>query len=811
MGVIYAAYDPQLERSVAVKLVHVVGRDGSGALAEAKALARLAHPNVVAIFDYGFVDEHLYIVMELVNGQTLRRWVKGRTRREIVRAYRQAGEALAAAHAASLIHRDFKPDNAIMGVDDRVRVVDFGLACEVAGPSPRAQPRQRAAGTPRYMAPEQMSGAPITAAADQFSFCAALREALQGERRGADARSTPRWIQAVLARGQSTAPHDRYPSMRALLDALARDPGAVRRRWLVAGTLAAAGVAAFVSGRAASNARDHSCDGGDARLATTWGQEGLAEALHRLDTLGPGAHVLAVRIGREIDEHSRRWAGGYRDACLASVHDLQSRALTDRRMACLEEGRAAMKAVGEIVRTTGANQLSELELAVHALPDPERCGDLNALLADAAAPPTGEVVRVAALRAMLEEARVQIAAGRHDQALPLAEATVAAARALSYKPLLAEALLVQGRAAMDADDRAAADQPLTEAFTGAFRSGLFSLAVEAWARRAWALATSVGGQETLAGLDVVDALAANKQTSTFARALLHNNVGCVYLALEKRDRARAEFERAAAEARGVTGPGAVELLNINVNLGLVTDDPAHRDQLFGAAVAEKARILGEDHPATLDSSWQRGAMSERFDDALAILEPTCAALDGYGGYRASECWLETAFIKGERADVGGAAQAMARVVSLRAENGSSVALATGYMHLWRGSARLAARELAATASALPDGEAEPWWSRFERAEAELGLGRALVAAGSARNARGILSSSLSRFEAIARTEPSPRVTRRVGRARAELARVLATLHAPGIAVATLAAPAATYLRAAGGSDAEIANLERLSR
>src|SRR5688572_27988153 len=158
MGVIYAARDPQLERVVAVKLVHVGDRDSAGALAEARALARLSHPNVVTIFDYGFVDMHLYIVMERVSGPTLGRWVKGRTQREILKAYRQAGEGLAAAHAASLVHRDFKPDNAIMGLDGRVRVVDFGLACEAAGSEGGDRGPPRIAGTPAYMAPEQRAG-----------------------------------------------------------------------------------------------------------------------------------------------------------------------------------------------------------------------------------------------------------------------------------------------------------------------------------------------------------------------------------------------------------------------------------------------------------------------------------------------------------------------------------------------------------------------------------------------------------------------------------------------------------------------------
>ena len=185
-------------------------------------MARLSHPNVVPIFDVGFSGEHLYIVMERVLGQTLRQWVKGHSRREIVRAYTQAGMALAAAHAAGLVHRDFKPDNAIMGTDGRVRVVDFGLACEASDPDrPDSEPRA-AGGTPRYMAPEQQFAGAITAAADQYGYCASLAEALTENRGSVKSSSLPRWLQAVIDRGRAVDPSDRFPSMNELLAALAR-------------------------------------------------------------------------------------------------------------------------------------------------------------------------------------------------------------------------------------------------------------------------------------------------------------------------------------------------------------------------------------------------------------------------------------------------------------------------------------------------------------------------------------------------------------------------------------------------------------
>jgi tetratricopeptide (TPR) repeat protein len=796
MGVIYAAHDPQLDRTVAVKLVHLPGRDSATALAEGKALARLSHPNVVPIYDVGFAGEHLYIVMELVLGRTLRRWAQERTAREIVKAYRQAGDALAAAHAAGLVHRDFKPENAIMGTDGRVRVVDFGLACEATDPT-RPQTLQRAgAGTPKYMPPEQVIGGEITPAADQYGFCTSLAEALKGCPGG-----VPRWLQPVIDRGSAPYPTDRFPSMAELLKALGRDPAIVRRRWLAGAAVAAAGVAAFVAGRSTLSARAEACGGGEARIASVWGSGGgRVAALARLSTLGDYGRSVQPRLEAQLREHESRWAAGYRNACEAHAQGVQSGDLLDRRMACLERDRAALTSMAELVQGADAKALPGLVLAAHALPDPNACEDLDSLLTNVEPPPAAIAGRVAETRARLAGARVQLAAGRYSQARAVAQQAVAEVRKLNYPPLLAEALLLAGHATMAMDERPAAVVPLTEAYTLAFQAGDQSLGVEAWARRAWAQGTSVGGDASLSGLDVVEAAAAHRSVSRFSRALLYNNVGSVNEALERRDRARTAFARALREAEEVRGAGAAELLSIRLNLGVTTEDPDRRDQLLGEGVAEKARALGDDHPDTLVARWQQGLCSGPFATTVGVLTLTCPKLEPHNRVLARRCWSELAYVRGEQNDSAGALEAIQRAASIEV---SEIPLPSvhPYLRFWRGEAARASSEFAAALQALPATDSEPWWDRLERADLELGRGRAERAAGRLADARLSLGVAVNRLIDVSRKTSYSEMDRRLGRARAELAKVLAATGAPPREIAKHAAPAAAWLRRAGGTAA----------
>src|SRR5215813_1063525 len=301
MGVVYEAYDPELNRKIAIKLVRpgasgsISASEGRARLMrEAQAMAQLSHPNVIAVHDVGTFGDQVFIAMEYVEGSTLTKWLaeRKRTWREIVNMFVQTGRGLAAAHAAGILHRDFKPDNVLVGKDGRPRVLDFGLARALFGePEKRAHSDEndgraredasspsilsllglaltetgRLMGTPAYMAPEQLMGQPADHRTDQYSFCVALYQGLYGELpfKGQSIETlarevsqgkppevsssvqVPSRLRRVVLQGLRPEPAERYPSMDALLGELVFQATRTRRRFEAAAVLAM--VAAFAA------------------------------------------------------------------------------------------------------------------------------------------------------------------------------------------------------------------------------------------------------------------------------------------------------------------------------------------------------------------------------------------------------------------------------------------------------------------------------------------------------------------------------------------------------------------------------------
>jgi eukaryotic-like serine/threonine-protein kinase len=528
MGVVYAAHDPELDRKVAIKLLRP---DRTGAAAEeqrlrlqreAQAIARLSDPNVVAVYDAGTFGEQVFVAMEFVDGRTLRQWLaeESRSWREIVAVFLAAGRGLAAAHAAGLAHRDFKPDNVLLGRDGRVRVVDFGLArpageamgntpaegSPVASASLLASPLTQfgtALGTPAYMAPEQLRGVAADARSDQFSFCVSLYEALYGERPfpGGNPREiaesvtrgpvreeppgsrVPARLRAVLLRGLSRDPERRFPEMTELLRELERDPSAVRRRWL------AAAVAVLVTGAVFSSLgylqarRDRLCGGGEEALAGVW-DAGRKQAVRSafLATGLPFADGVWRGVEKEIDGYTGDWVATRRRACEATrVRGEQSEDLLDRKMFCLDQRLRDVQALTAVFARADAKVVEKAADAVSGLGDLSRCTQAAALL-EKVPPPADPAVRarVRGVQAELATANALFRSGKAREALPRAEALSPRALALPYPPLQAEALYLLGALHLSLGEFKTSEKELHEALWAAERARDDLLKAECW-------------------------------------------------------------------------------------------------------------------------------------------------------------------------------------------------------------------------------------------------------------------------------------------------------------------------------------------
>jgi eukaryotic-like serine/threonine-protein kinase len=476
MGVVVSAYDPTLDRKVAIKVLRsdklaaTPEENRTRLLREAQAMARLNHPHVITVHEVGTLGDQVFVAMELVEGETLADWLRSAERswRDVVDIFARAGSGLAAAHRIGLVHRDFKPENVLVGADGRVRVTDFGLAGVEAG-SPTAEtalilatPLTRTGtilGTPAYMAPEQHRGQEADARSDQFSYCAALYEGLYGARPFAgetpaevlDAivarrvseprREAARWLRPLVLRGLATRPEDRWPSLRALLDALESTPRRRRRLMVVAGVAAAAiGVAALVE-RSASDSGP-ACDLGARRLTGVWDDARKARLQQAFVRSGaPGASVTWSSFSTILDERARRWAAMHDEACVAThVDGVQSAAVLDLRMECLQRKRQEMKELVDVYSDEpDASVLDRAVMAADALASVNVCAEVASLRA--VVPPPDDPAKRAtidSIRRRLSRWRALEEAGRWREGGALLETLEREADAVGYAPLLAE-------------------------------------------------------------------------------------------------------------------------------------------------------------------------------------------------------------------------------------------------------------------------------------------------------------------------------------------------------------------------------------
>jgi tetratricopeptide (TPR) repeat protein len=488
MGEVYAAYHPDLDRRIAVKVVQ--GTHGSMAerrarlLREARAIARLSHPNVITVHDAGTFGDRVFIAMELIDGCTIDEWLRAepRTWQQILDVFVAAGRGLAAAHAAGVVHRDFKPQNVMIAKGGSVRVMDFGLArlpqddpadftADCARQSPQAiEPVTKAGalvGTPAYMSPEQFRREATDARSDQYSFCVALHEALYGVRpptASSDAADpfqappyparragVPSWLRPILLRGASPERRRRYSSMDAVVAAL--EHGRRRLGWRI--SLAAVAVAAILISAGTwgvARANKLACRVPAERVAAVWapgdaGNPRRASIRRAFDRSGRAtAQTSWDRLSTALDGYMNAWSAMYLQTCEAThVRGEQSADVLDLRMSCLGDHLDQVRALTDKLASADENALSHAVAAAQGLTPVSRCADVPLLRSAVPLPKDERTLReVQRLRRALAEMQTMWDIGDANGVLRRATALRPEVEATGYGPLLAQLLHLIG-------------------------------------------------------------------------------------------------------------------------------------------------------------------------------------------------------------------------------------------------------------------------------------------------------------------------------------------------------------------------------
>jgi tetratricopeptide (TPR) repeat protein len=777
MGCVLAATDPELGRTVALKLLRASGGVAAELrprlLREAQALARLSHPNVVTVHDVGSFGPQIFVALEWVDGGTLSDWLRERrTRRAIVDAFRQAGEGLAAAHAVGLVHRDFKPDNVLVGKDGRVRVTDFGLALHVgAETAPAALPAQAAlrltstglvVGTPAYLAPEQLDGKPADARSDQFAFCVALFEALHGHRpfagddwpalrasvlageldRRPGGPRVPWWLDRVVARGLERDPARRWPTMRALLDALARGPLVTPSRIALA-AVAIGAIVIVVELRATAThrrEREAACREAAGAWAPVWTDASAAALPARL---GPGGAPVAATVDRAFRAYGDAWAKMTRASCLATeVEGTQARDVYLARERCLAERRdyahelARALFDGPPPRIDGA-----LEVA-SSLPSIDGCANTQALLAMA---PAAESAEHARLRAELEArmAGATIAGYLRPDADPHAFAVLAdEAHALGVPALESRARLLEARNTRDETEEQTALHAAALAALAAHDDGALA---DAWARMSYHAGFHAARYQESADWTAYAQAALDRLGGDPTReADLLTSRGFVLIFEGRPEEARHTMARARELLVASRGPDdwriALALYGEGgalLAMGKLDDALA----LYRQARDLAKRVAGESsrvYEAAADNEANALVLLGRSDEALAIFE-ALARMEPNVSWRENQVGAALRHV-GRFSDALAHDQHATAIVEAQHQTGRRAGdppLGVGLDLLGLGRAREAV-PLLARALELRQGQATP----DEIAEAQLALARALRASGGdAARARALATSA----------------------------------------------------------------------
>jgi len=670
MGVVFAAYDPELDRRVAVKLLQRrrLGSTADGRLQrEAQALARLNHPNVVAVHDVGSHDGRVFLAMEFVQGVTLTEWMASdgepRPWRAVVSVFLAAGRGLEAAHAQGLAHRDFKPDNVMLGEDGRVRVMDFGLARATelprsAGKSLEAsEPELRQStdltrsgaivGTPAYMALEQFAGQVATPRSDQFAFSVALFEALYGQRpfpgdtvaalsasvtdgelvEVEARRPVPLWLRRVVRRGLQGDPDARFDSMRPLLDVLASGDQRRRRRIGIAIGVAVSLVCAGAFGwvRHRDLQREDACLAAGDEIATVWDDRARDRVVGGIRASGTvDAADTASKAVPWIDRQAERWREHRIEACRhALVHRDWGEVLYDKARQCLDDRRVELSILVDGLTAPDALSASRAVNAAAALNNTLACVDEVALSATPVVPDAATQERTRARRQVARASYLDDA-GRYVDAVEAGRAAMVSAEASEFALLLAEARLATSIALMGAGDHAASEGLAEQSYGAAARLGSWSVAARAANHliylvgyrlrrpsegRRWAEHAAIAIVHAADPAEILEAARAG------ALSAVANREGRFSKAIELNAKARGIYERSL----GPTHPLVAARLSSEANNLRRRGDFAQAAAKHQASLEIREQTLGANHPDLASGLSNLANVYWSMDDAVAAV------------------------------------------------------------------------------------------------------------------------------------------------------------------------------------------------
>ena len=803
MGIVYAAFDPQLDRRVAIKLLFArdsLKSEQARLVGEAKAMAKLAHPHVVHVYEVGAHRGQLFVAMEHVRGRTLFEWCHDapRTTAEVLRVCMQAGEGLAAAHAAGIVHRDFKPDNVIVGDErggPRARVLDFGLARAIVEPTESdledasieitvaaTGGTGARAGTPGYAAPEQLRGEAADPGTDQFSFCATVWEALTGALPFAPAEllaavqrgklespprtKMPAWIERALRRGLLDDPRlpnrGRWPHLDDLLRALARDPAVVRRRRVGTAAVALGIAGAFAVGSTLrSDATDDPCADGTKLLEAAWSKEEQQDALARMvEQGGKNAPAAVSGLKESIGKFSLTWLEAHRETCLAHERGEQSDDLFERRNTCLDRSRKSFTAFGRLLREARGTELGRIAASEAGIVPPTNCTKLQAL-PGVTLPPVADA---SSFNERYADIYVRFVATATDTADVDAAQLLVEARAMGYPTLVADALELHAMITLERGNNREAALEFREATTLALANGDDRKALYTWSNgaRAVALAERVTADIVFDGYDFMAAIAERYAEDGAARDF-YSRVGGMELGRGRKAAAHAAFARAIEIA---TAHGGAGIAYAYQGIALSSDDPAEREHALERAIALAAEEYGPDHARTIDMRKIAGMNHPDDRKSLELVSSACADRhiqqpdNDRADAQCEHSIVMLAQLVGDQERARLAAERWAAAASYD----KSVATAT--LALFEGDAAKAASTLAAEVAAddATRDKGWPWYELLNHGEAELVLGRAWRMLADPR-ADDMLAHALADLEHGASVMAQPYGQRRVALAR----------------------------------------------